>query len=303
MSFDSLLPHYKDKQNLAMVLGKCTHPGLSRLVRHSIATMLLDQHMTRGLLETCRCASKDVVQAVRSGHVTGDVVDKIASRAHGVTFNNKGQPHEVALEYAHGLFKDMQHSLVHVRSWKVASIIRSNSPFPRHFIHMQHIVRMFVNFRGIHHSAFELPDMSMLTTMEEFTLRGKHVVGDFPQWIHCWKKLKIFDMFDTRICGTVPPTIGHCTLLHSFNINKTLVSDNMPKKLLLCIAMTYLHIATNHKTTQLQSITHFWDKFPKLRKLSMNIHIPFTTLAANESVIDYSFLDNTGFINHVFHKQ
>lgn len=286
MSFDSLLPHYKDKLNLAMMLGKFEHIGMSGLVRYNIASMLLDPHVTKGLLEMCRRASKDVVQAVRSGHVTGDVVDKIASRAHGVTFNNKGQPREVALEYAHDLLQDMQHSLVHVRSWKVAYNTRSNSPFPRHFIHMQHIVRMFVNFRGIHHCAFELPDMSMLTTMEEFTLRGNHVVGDFPQWIHCWKNLKLFDISNTRIRGTVPPTIGRCTLLHTFNINKTLVSDDMPKELALCTAMADLHIATNHKTARLRSVDQFWRLFPALRNLSVNV-------APNAQLIDCSFLDET----------
>ena len=128
--------------------------------------------------------------------------------------------------------------------------------------------------------------MSMLTTMEEFSLRGENVTGNFPQWIHCWKNLKIFDMFDTRIGGTVPPTIGRCMLLHTFNINKTLVSDNMPKELMLCTAMTDLHIATNHKTTRLQSIDQFWNMFPKLLNLCVNV-------APNAQLIDCSFLDET----------
>lgn len=271
--------HFMHKRNLAMLLAKVKHPALCEGVAHTIGTMLVDQHITKGLLELCDCSeyshhSHHLKDFVRQGIDSSTIFHRVESEVHVISEIDKESGKIVrvcAPTLVDAKVHHMKHSLVHLTTMCATSHIAGRNPFPVHFSWMHHIVELNIAFRGDRHPTFELPDMAMLSTLKEFILHGSNVVGDFPQWIHHWKCLETFDIQGTCIQGTVPPNIGACLQMEFFNIQDTLVSDKMPKELGQCSSLTCLRIATKNKQANLRSIYQLWDACPALTCVHVNI--------------------------------
>lgn len=288
------------KRNLAMFLAKVKHPALCAGVAHTIGTMLVDQHVTKGLLELCDCSLRDetyyLKDLVRKGTDPSTVFHRVESNVDVICDIDK-ETGKITRVCAHTLddvkVQHMKHSLVHLHTMCATSHIAGRNPFPVHFNWMHHIFELDIAFRGDHHPTFELPDMSMLSTLRVFILRGNNVVGQFPQWIHHWKCLEIFDIQGTRIQGIVPPSIGACINMEFFNINDTLVSDKMPMELGSCTYMNSLRIATKNKQANLRSIDQLWVTWPHIECVEVNISPVVESL-------NCSFLDVTNLPCKVF---
>lgn len=292
--------HFVHKHTLAMFLAKVRHPALCHFVANTIGLMLVDQHVTKGLLELCDCSLRDqthyLKDLVRKGTDPSTIFHRVESEVHVMSDIDKesGKITSVcAPTLVDAKVHHMKHSLVHLTTMRATSYIAGRNPFPVHFSWMHHIVELDIGFRGDRHPTFELPDMSMLSTMTTFTLHGSNIVGDFPQWIHRWKCLESFDIQGTRIQGTVPPSIGACRDLDYFNIHGTLVSDKMPRELEQCEHMTSLIIGTKNKQANLRSIDQLWATWPDLTFVRVNISPVVESL-------NCSFLDVTNLPCKVF---
>lgn len=289
------------KRNLAMFLAKVKHPALCAGVAHTIGTMLVDQHITKGLLEWCDCSEyphsvRHLKDLVRKGTDPSTVFHRVESNVDVICDIDK-ETGKITSMYAPTLDKvkiqHMKHSLVYLKDLQVMSHAPRRNPFPVHFSWMQHIVHLNIHFKGDKHPTFELPDMSMLSTLKGFILRGSNVVGQFPQWIHHWKCLETFDIQGTRIQGIVPPSIGACINMEFFNINDTLVSDKMPREIGSCTYMNSLRIATKNKQANLRSIDQLWVTWPHIECVDVNISPTIESL-------DCSFLDEMNVLCKVY---
>lgn len=106
-----------------------------------------------------------------------------------------------------------------------------------------HVVKL--NISGLSLKGFLVPQLGLLTNLQELILHGNHLMGTIPKEIGLFKNLKVLDLGANRLTGPIPRELGNLTSILKINLQSNGLTGTLPPELGNLKYLQELHLDRN----------------------------------------------------------
>uniref|UniRef100_A0A7C9EYM3 Protein kinase domain-containing protein n=1 Tax=Opuntia streptacantha TaxID=393608 RepID=A0A7C9EYM3_OPUST len=106
-----------------------------------------------------------------------------------------------------------------------------------------HVVRL--NISGLSLKGFLVPQLGLLTNLQELLLHGNCLIGTIPKEIGLLKKLRVLDLGANKLTGPIPHELGNLTSMLKINLQSNGLTGTLPAQLGNLKSLQELHLDRN----------------------------------------------------------
>lgn len=106
-----------------------------------------------------------------------------------------------------------------------------------------HVIKL--NISGLSLKGFLVPQLGLLTDLQELILHGNNLMGAIPKEIGLLKKLRVLDLGANKLTGPIPHEIGNLTGTLKINLQSNGLTGTLPPELGNLKSLQELHLDRN----------------------------------------------------------